>query len=187
MHISPQDMGWIEIIVGPMFSGKTEELIKRLRRAMYARQGVRVFKPLLDNRFSDSEIVSRNQMKLESQLISNPWDIPARAEDCEVVGIDEVQFFAPSIVEVADQLAHSGKRVIMAGLDLDFTARPFAHVAELLAIAEYIEKTLAICVVCGNPASRSQRLAAGGNERIVVGDVQAYEARCRKCFSPTPL
>jgi len=187
MHISPRDMGWIEVIVGPMFSGKTEELIKRLRRAMYARQTVRVFKPQLDNRFSDGEIVSRNQMKLESTIIANPADILELAADVDVVGIDEVQFFAPGIVQVADRLANSGKRVIVAGLDLDFAAQPFTQVSELLAIGEYITKTLAICVVCGNPASRSQRLLAGGAERIVVGDVLAYEARCRKCFSPTPV
>ncbi|MBU1068763.1 thymidine kinase [Myxococcota bacterium] len=187
MHISPRDMGWIEVIVGPMFSGKTEELIRRLRRAMYARQEVRVFKPQLDKRFSDNEIVSRNQMKLQSTLITNPADILEQVGDCDVVGIDEVQFFPTGIVQVADRLANEGKRVIVAGLDLDFAAQPFSHVSELLSIAEYIEKTLAICVVCGNPASRSQRLVAGGSERIVVGDVQAYEARCRKCFSPTPV
>ena len=187
MHISPRDMGWIEVIVGPMFSGKTEELIKRLRRAMYARQKVRVFKPRLDDRFSESEIVSRNQMKLESVSVSDPREILPLAEDCDVVGIDEVQFFSMEIASVADQLAHQGKRVIVAGLDLDFTARPFESVAHLLCIAEYITKTLAICVVCGNPASRSQRLAAGGTDRIVVGDVQAYEARCRKCFRPIPV
>lgn len=187
MHISPRDMGWIEVIVGPMFSGKTEELIKRLRRAMYARQTVRVFKPQLDNRFSEGEIVSRNQMKLESTVIANPADILELAADVDVVGIDEVQFFGPGIVQVADALANAGKRVIVAGLDLDFAAQPFTQVSELLAIGEYLTKTLAICVVCGNPASRSQRLLAGGSERIVVGDVQAYEARCRKCFSPTPV
>lgn len=187
MHISPRDMGWIEVIVGPMFSGKTEELIKRLRRAMYARQTVRVFKPRIDNRFSENEIVSRNQMKLESMTVTNPHEILPLSEDCDVVGIDEVQFFSMEIVSVADQLAHQGKRVIVAGLDLDFTAQPFESVANLLCIAEYITKTLAICVVCGNPASRSQRLAAGGTDRIVVGDVQAYEARCRKCFRPVPV
>ncbi|MBU1238071.1 thymidine kinase [Myxococcota bacterium] len=187
MHIAPTDTGWMEVIVGPMFSGKTEELIRRLRRARYARQRVGVFKPSIDDRFSETEIVSRAQAALPSVSLSNPFDILKLSEDLEVVGIDEVHFFDERIVEVAESLANNGKRVLLAGLDLDFQAQPFANVITLMGLAEFVTKTLAICMSCGNPAARSQRLASGGKERIVVGDVEAYEARCRKCFKPYPL
>jgi thymidine kinase len=187
MFPAPKDMGWIEIIVGPMFSGKTEELIKRLRRAMYARQKVVVFKPDLDDRFAKNEIVSRTKTKLRSITISNPTQILELAQNEEVVGIDEVQFFDKSILDIINKLANMKKRVIVAGLDLDFKAEPFSNVSYLLSTAEYICKTLAICLVCGNPAARSQRLLSGGNDLIVVGDVEAYEARCRNCFRPYPV
>ena len=187
----PKNSGWLEIIVGPMFSGKTEELIKRLRRAIYAKQKVIVFKPSQDNRFSESDIVSRNQMKFESIAIKNPSVMLELAEDKEVVGIDEVQFFEPTVIQIAEKLADAGKRVIIAGLDLDFRAEPFENVATLMAKAEYVTKTLAICVVCGNPASRSQRikthLSENNDSRILVGDTEYYEARCRKCFKPYPV
>ncbi|MBN2723189.1 MAG: thymidine kinase [Deltaproteobacteria bacterium] len=185
--IAPRDTGWLEVIAGPMFSGKTEELIRRLRLAMYARQRVVVFKPSLDQRFSESEIVSRNQMKLESVSLTSTDEILALSEDKDVVGIDEVQFFDESIVEIAERLAAMKKRVIIAGLDLDFKAIPFDNVARLMCLSEFVTKTLAICMVCGNPASRSQRLVTGGEERIHVGDVESYEARCRRCFSPNPI
>ncbi|MBU1220663.1 thymidine kinase [Myxococcota bacterium] len=186
MFIAPRDTGWLEVIAGPMFSGKTEELIRRLRLAMYARQRVVVFKPALDDRFSSSEIVSRNQMKLESISCADTSEILQISESKDVVGIDEAQFFDESIVEIAERLAAMKKRVIIAGLDLDFRAVPFDNVSRLMASAEYVTKTLAICMQCGNPASRSQRLAGKGSERIVVGDVESYEARCRRCFSPDP-
>jgi thymidine kinase len=187
MFPSPKNMGWIEIIVGPMYSGKTEELIRRLRRAKYARQSVLVFKPALDNRFSDTKIVSRNQAALESMAIDNVHDIIELSKNHDIIGIDEVQFFHKDIVDIAEELANKGKRVVIAGLDLDYKAIPFNHVSKLMALAEFVTKTLAICLACGNPASRSQRLDSGGNERIVVGDLETYEARCRNCFKPTPL
>ena len=187
MHIAPIDTGWMEVIVGPMFSGKTEELIRRLRRARYAKQRVGVFKPALDDRFSETQIVSRAQAALPSVSLTDPTQIIALAEELEVVGIDEIHFFDERIVEVAEELAGRGKRVLLAGLDLDFKAQPFSNTVALMGLAEFVTKTLAICMVCGNPAARSQRLASGGKDRIVVGDVEAYEARCRKCFKPYPL
>ncbi|MGM0595593.1 MAG: thymidine kinase [Myxococcota bacterium] len=186
IYSTPVNTGWIEMIVGPMFSGKTEELIRRLNRARYAKQDVFVFKPLIDDRFSKTKVVSRNKSQIHSLAIEDPQLILEKAKQYKVIGIDEVQFFPDSIVEVVNTLADTGKRVIATGLDLDFKAQPFQNVASLMAQAEYITKLLAICLVCGNPACRSQRLSTGGEGRILVGDSEAYEARCRKCFSPTP-
>ncbi|MBS1152397.1 MAG: tdk, partial [Myxococcaceae bacterium] len=169
MHQAPKDIGWIEVICGSMFSGKTEELIRRVKRAVYGKRKVQVFKPKIDNRYDESAVVSHSQLK----LISTPID---RAEeiqhyllpDTEVVGIDEVQFLGTSVVPIIEAMAHRGIRVICAGLDQDYQGKPFEPMPHLLAIAEYITKELAICVVCGNPANRTQRLLAR-EERVVVG------------------
>lgn len=179
-HSLPKSTGWIEVIAGCMFSGKTEELIRRLRRAEIARQSVLVFKPQLDTRFSARAIVSHSDQSLPSLLVDDPDDILKLAMDAQVVGIDEAQFFPIKIVDVCNTLANNGKRVIIAGLDQDYLGVPFEPMPQLLAIAEYITKTLAICVVCGNPADKTQRKTHSA-ERVVVGASEIYEARCRKC------
>jgi thymidine kinase len=177
---APKDVGWIEVVAGCMFSGKTEELIRRLRRAQIARQKVMIFKPRIDNRYSSNQIVSHNTQSLESIVIDKPVEILHLAKDAHVIGVDEAQFFDMSIVGICDRLANEGKRVIVAGLDQDYRGVPFEPMPQLLAIAEYITKTLAICVVCGNPADRTQRKTAN-TDRVVVGAADSYEARCRKC------
>ena len=178
------DSGWIEVITGSMFSGKSEELIRRLRRAKIARRKVQSFKPAIDLRFSEEHIVSHSEMRIESQLVKSAGEIlEASVSDTEVVGIDEGQFFDSDLVEVANQLAVQGKRVIIAGLDMDYLGRPFEPMPLLLAIAEDITKTRAICMQCGSPATYTQRLIAS-RERVVVGASDAYEARCRACFDP---
>lgn len=179
-HSMPKETGWIEVIAGCMFSGKTEELIRRLRRAEIARQKVKIFKPLIDTRFSATSIVSHNEQSLPSVLITDINELPELAEDAKVIGIDEAQFFSADIIDVCNKLADSGKRVIIAGLDMDYRGIPFEPIPQLLAIAEYITKTLAICVECGNPADKTQRKTAS-SERVVVGASDIYEARCRKC------
>jgi thymidine kinase len=176
--------GSIEVITGSMFSGKSEELIRRVRRAQIARQSVQLFKPRIDARYSKGEIVSHSEMKMPSQVVESAADIVAAvAPGTEVVGIDEGQFFDASLVEVADALANRGIRVIVAGLDQDFRGRPFEPMPQLMAVAEYVDKTLAVCMRCGAPANRSQRLVAA-EDRVVVGGMGAYEARCRRCFHP---
>src|SRR4051794_21401336 len=177
--------GWIEVITGSMFSGKSEELIRRLRRAQIARQAVQIFKPLVDNRFSDDHIVSHSDMRIRSQNVRDSDELVARVEAAtEVVGIDEGQFFDAGLPSACNALANRGKRVIVAGLDQDYLGRPFEPMPQLLAIAEYITKTLAICVVCGGPANHTQRLVAS-TDRVLVGASGLYEARCRHCFDPT--
>ena len=184
MDIVTGNIGWIEVICGPMFSGKSEELIRRLRRAMIARKRVEVFKPVIDDRYSADEIVSHGDLRMHSQVVSQAGDITARIDwRSEVVGIDEANFMGAQLVEVAQRLADSGKQVIIAGLDTDYLGRPFAPIPDLLAHAESITKTLAICVRCGNPANRTQRLIES-KERVVVGAADIYEARCRRCFEP---
>ena len=176
------NMGWIEVIVGPMFSGKSEELIRRLRRAEIARQRVQIFKPLIDDRYAQSGIVSHSGLEIPSDLVRTGAEIEANVEPrTEVIGIDEAQFLGDSVVEAATKLADMGKRVIMAGLDTDYLGRPFEPMPRLLALAEEITKLLAICVRCGNPAVHTQRLVAS-EELIVVGATGMYEARCRRCF-----
>ncbi len=178
------DSGWIEVITGSMFSGKSEELIRRLRRAQIARLKVQSFKPAIDLRYSEEHIVSHSEMKIASQLVTSTREIlEAVTADTEVVGIDEGQFFDSELVGVANQLAIQGKRVIIAGLDMDYLGRPFEPMPLLLAIAEDITKTRAICMQCGSPATYTQRLIAS-RERVVVGASDAYEARCRACFDP---
>ncbi len=179
----PRSCGVIEVVCGPMFSGKTEELIRRLRRAQIAKQKVVVLKPQLDDRYADDHVVSHNAQRIPSLQARTAEEIRRHGMDADVIGIDEVQFFGPDIVGAIEELADKGKRVIVAGLDLDYRGVPFEPVPQLLARAEYITKTLAICVVCGHPASRSQRVTQEGN-RIVVGSTDHYEARCRACFVP---
>jgi len=177
-------VGWIEVVAGPMFSGKSEELIRRLRRAEIARQRVQVFKPVIDERYAPDEIVSHSDMRIRAERVHPAREILERVDPrTQVVGIDEAQFFDADLVEVVEALANAGKRVIVAGLDQDYLGRPFDPMPQLLAMAEEITKALAICVVCGNPANRTQRLVPS-EERIVVGGARAYEARCRQCFEP---
>ena len=175
--------GWIEVICGPMFSGKTEELIRRLRRAQIARQKVAIFKPRLDDRYRSDRLVSHNDVSLPSTAVASAAEIMERAGNAQVLGIDEAQFFGLELVSVCKQLADQGRRVIVAGLDQDYRGDPFEPVPQLLAEAEYITKTLAICVKCGAPANRSQRISSE-SERVVVGAQDRYEARCRSCFEP---
>lgn len=178
-----KDMGWIEVIVGSMFSGKSEELIRRLRRAQIARQEVAIFKPYIDTRFSNDHIVSHSEQKIPSVSVRNAFEILERSGDARVVGIDEGQFFGHELVEVCEKLASQGKRVIVAGLDQDYRGKPFDPMPQMLAIAESITKTLAICVKCGNPANRTQRITKD-KDRVLVGATDIYEARCRNCFEP---
>ena len=183
---APAGAGWIEVITGSMFSGKSEELIRRVRRAEIAKQKVQLFKPRIDARYSADAIVSHSDMKMPSTVVASPKEILAAVgDDTEVVGIDEAQFFDADLVGVVNALANRGKRVIVAGLDQDFRGRPFEPMPQIMAIAEYVDKTLAICMRCGAPANRSQRLVAA-SDRVVVGGAHEYEARCRDCFDPGP-
>jgi thymidine kinase len=176
--------GWIEVITGSMFSGKTGELIRRLRRAQIARQKVQIFKPIVDNRFSEHQIVSHSDMRIGSVPVTDSDELLRLVEDdTDVVGIDEGQFFDAKLPAACNALADRGKRVIVAGLDQDYLGRPFEPMPQLLAIAEYITKTLAICVVCGDPANHTQRLVPS-SDRVLVGASGIYEARCRHCFDP---
>jgi thymidine kinase len=179
-HQLPKDTGWIEVITGCMFSGKTEELIRRLRRAQIAKQKVKIFKPRIDARYSENSIVSHNEQSLPSILIDDIIEVLKHSDDAQVIGIDEAQFFNEGIVHICNSLASKGKRVIVAGLDMDYTGKPFEPMPQLLAIAEYITKQHAICVVCGNPADKTQRKTTE-SERVIVGAANIYEARCRKC------
>lgn len=183
-HPGVSRAGWVEVIVGSMFSGKSEELIRRLRRARIARQKVQVFKPEIDKRFSNDHIVSHSEIRHESANVRTAEDIRANTQpETEVVGIDEGQFFNNELVAVANELAERGVRVIIAGLDQDYTGKPWEPMPQLLAIAEYITKTHAICVRCGQPANYSQRIFES-EERVAVGAAGMYEARCRQCFVP---
>ena len=183
LHNTPINTGWIEVICGCMFSGKTEELIRRLRRAQIAKQKVVIFKPKIDNRYSADHIVSHNEQSLSSIVVDNASEILRMSSEAQVLGIDEAQFFSAELVDVCQKLADSGRRVIVAGLDQDYRGKPFGPLPHLLAVAEYITKTLAICMVCGNPADRTQRITKQ-QELVVVGAQNVYEARCRKCFIP---
>jgi thymidine kinase len=180
------NMGWIEVVVGPMFSGKSEELIRRLRRAEFARQRVQIFKPAIDERYATNEIISHSGLGIASDNILKASEIMKKVQPrTEVIGIDEAQFLGDEVVDVCTKLANLGKRVIVAGLDTDYRGRPFEPMPRLLAIAEEITKLLAICVRCGNPAVHTQRLVES-EELIVVGATGMYEARCRRCFEPNP-
>ncbi|MES2640032.1 MAG: thymidine kinase [Myxococcota bacterium] len=182
-HLMPRDIGWIEVITGCMFSGKTEELIRRIRRAQYARQRVVVFKPGIDARYSEDSVGSHSGMRLRSFSVETASDILPLVGDAMVIGIDEGQFLGSELPNVCEKLANEGKRVIVAGLDTDYLGRPFEPMPHLLAIAEYITKNLAICVVCGNPCDRSQRVV-NRDTRFLVGESDAYEARCRAHWDP---
>ncbi len=180
LHSIPKETGWIEVITGCMFSGKTEELIRRLKRAQIAKQTVKIFKPKIDNRFSETAIVSHNEQQLPSSIVDEVIEIYTQSKDAQVIGIDEAQFFSNELVTICNKLANEGKRVIIAGLDQDYKGVPFEPMPQLLAVAEYITKSLAICVECGNPADRTQRKTHSA-ERVIVGASNIYEARCRKC------
>jgi thymidine kinase len=183
-HPRARQAGWVEVIAGSMFSGKSEELIRRLRRAKIARQKVQVFKPEIDSRYSDNHIVSHSEIKHESSSVRTSQEIRAKVEpDTEVVGIDEGQFFDNELIAIANELAERGVRVIIAGLDQDYTGKPWEPMPQLLAIAEYITKTHAICMRCGQPANYTQRTFES-EERVAVGGAGMYEARCRTCFVP---
>ena len=183
----PVNHGYIELVIGPMYSGKSEELIRRLKRAKIAKQNIVVFKPQIDNRYSKKDVVSHSGDSIEAIPIDNSNQIYDYIDDkTQVVGIDEVQFFDDIVVDVAIDLANQGIRVITAGLDMDFKGEPFGPTPRLLAVSEFVDKIQAICSVCGQPATRSQRLIngqpAGYNDPIIqVGAVESYEARCRKC------
>ena len=184
-----QTGGWLEVICGSMFSGKSEELIRRVKRARIARQNVQVFKASLDDRYSHEEVCSHDGGSVEAVPVGDPWEIMEHIKpETQVVGIDEVQFFSDEIIDIVKELADGGKRVIVAGLDQDFRGEPFGPVPALLAIADVIDKLHAICMVCGRPAGRSQRLingkeAAYDDDLIIVGAEQVYEARCRTCHN----
>jgi len=180
----PTNSGWIEVICGSMFSGKTQELIRRLRLAMIAKQKVQVFNSSLDMRYGSSHLISHDKIKIPCQAVRRSREILKLVDkDTVVVGIDEVNFFDAGIVGVCQKLAKGGKRVVVAGLDQDYRGKPFTVTAKLLALAEYVTKNLAICMRCGSPANHSQRLSAS-KARIDVGAADKYEARCRKCFTP---
>ncbi len=184
MNAMRGNLGWIEVVCGPMFSGKSEELIRRLRRAEIARQRVQIFKPVLDQRYSGDHIVSHNDTRIRSEAVSNAAEVQSRLDlRTEVIGIDEAQFLGDAMVDLVVRLADMGKRIIIAGLDTDYLGRPFHPMPELLAVADEITKTLAICMQCGNPAKHTQRLIAS-EDLIVVGAAGMYEARCRRCFEP---
>ena len=174
--------GWMEVICGSMFSGKTEELIRRLRRAEMAGQHVEIFKPKLDNRYADEEVVSHNQNKIRSTPVDSPSEILLLGSTCDVVGIDEAQFFDESIVEVANQLANNGIRVVIAGLDMDFMGRPFGPMPNLMATAEYVTKVHAICKRTGNLANHSMRTTSN-KDLVQIGETESYEAVSRKVFN----
>ncbi|MCA9541694.1 MAG: thymidine kinase [Myxococcales bacterium] len=186
MQRTPEGTGWIEVICGSMFSGKTEELISRLRREQIARKHVQIFKPATDDRYAVDAVVSHTEHRLPCVAVHHAHEIPSLVEpETAVVGIDEVQFFGVEVVAIADRLATLGLRVICAGLDQDYLGRPFEPMPQLLAVAEFITKKLAVCMVCGNPANRSQRLSAREG-RVVLGAFESYEPRCRRCHRPAP-
>ena len=181
--------GWLEIITGPMYCGKSEELIRRIKRVKIAQKNIKVFKPLIDNRYSNDNVVSHSGKSVEAVPVDHPEEIFDKInEKIDVIAIDEIQFFHPDIVNICEELANDGMRVILAGLDRDFRGEPFDPVPELMARAEYIDKLHAICVGCGEPATRTQRLIDGepasyDDEVILVGADEVYEARCRKCHT----
>ncbi len=175
--------GWIEVICGSMFSGKTEELIRRMKRARIAKQRVEIFKPAIDTRFDETSVVSHDATAIPSTPVHAASQIFLMAGNADVIGVDEAQFFDLDLVDVCQELARKGKRVIIAGLDQDYLGRPFEPVPQLMAVAEYVTKLHAVCVVCGAPANYSQRLVAG-EKRVLLGAQDVYEPRCRQCFDP---
>lgn len=174
--------GWIEVIVGSMFSGKTEELIRRLKRARFANQKVEIFKPLIDTRYSDQEVVSHDENAIHSTPVDNSSNILMLTSGVDVIGIDEAQFFDKGLTDVCDKLANQGIRVVIAGLDMDYLGKPFGPMPELLSIAEYITKVHAICMKCGNLAQYTHRKTAE-EKRVLLGETDIYEPLCRKCYT----
>ncbi len=186
MFLEPQlnphkQIGWIEVICGSMFSGKTEELIRRINRALIAKQKVAIFKPTFDNRYDDIKVVSHNRNEIHSIPVATSAKILELAQDSEVIAIDEAQFFDKDLPEVCNILANKGIRVVISGLDMDFQGKPFGIMPELIAVAEYVTKVHAICMRCGGIASYSFRLSAS-KEQVLLGEKDIYEARCRHCF-----
>jgi len=186
MFIEPrskgQKMGWVELICGSMFSGKTEELIRRLNRAKIAKQNVEIFKPGIDTRYDDEDIVSHNKNAIRSTPVNSAAEILLYAGNCDVVGIDEAQFLDAGVVEVVNKLANSGKRVIIAGLDMDSNGIPFGQMPALMSVAEYVTKVHAICMKCGDIAHYSYRKVSS-EKQVMLGEHESYEARCRRCFN----
>ncbi len=174
--------GWIEVVCGSMFSGKTEELIRRLKRAEFAQQKVEIFKPSIDKRYNEEDVVSHNQNSIRSTPVSSSSNILLLADGVEVIGIDEAQFFDDGLVEVCNQLANNGARVIVAGLDMDFAGKPFGVMPLLIATAEYVTKVHAICVKCGSLAQFSHRKTTD-EQQVMLGETEAYEPLCRVCFN----
>ena len=185
MTLTHSDTGWIEVICGSMFSGKTEELIRRLRRAEIAKMNVIIIKPRLDDRYSSRHVVSHNQSKLESIPVKDSSEIINQSKDADVVGIDEAQFFDDNILDVCKTLAQNNKRIIVAGLDTDYRGLPFGPMPQLMCEADYLDKLRAICIQCGSPASYTQRLTKD-SAQVVIGETDIYVARCRNCFE-TPI
>lgn len=178
------ERGWVEVIAGPMFSGKSEELIRRITRYQIARLATQTFKPVIDDRYASDEVVSHSRLSVAAEPVADSAELLRLVHDrTVVVGIDEGQFFDESIVEMCSRLAEDGKRVIVAGLDQDYLGRPFEPMPQLMAVAEYVTKLHAVCVVCGAPANHSQRLIAKG-DRLLLGAKETYEPRCRRCFEP---
>ena len=177
-----KNRGWVEVICGSMFSGKTEELIRRLRRAEYAKLKVEIFKPQIDTRYSEEDVVSHDATTIRSTPVSASGNILLLTGDVDVVGIDEAQFFDKSIVDVCQQLASNGVRVIVAGLDMDYLGKPFGPMPDFMAVAEYVTKVHAICVKCGNLAHHSHRITKS-DKLVVLGEKDAYEPICRHCFN----
>jgi len=180
-HTGTEKRGWIEVVCGSMFSGKTEELIRRLKRAVIAGKTVEIFKPHIDIRYDEESIVSHDKRSIPSTPVSNSQSILVLASDVDVIGIDEAQFFDDQLPDVCNKLASSGSRIIIAGLDMDFSGKPFGPMPALLSMAEYVTKLHAICMQCGSPASYSFRLTAS-EEQIELGEKDIYEPRCRHCF-----
>jgi thymidine kinase len=181
-HTKEQQRGWIEVVCGSMFSGKTEELIRRLRRAQIAKLKVEIFKPSIDVRYSEEEVVSHNANAIRSTVVENANNILLLTGDVNVIGIDEAQFFDDSLIEVCNTLADNGIRVIVAGLDMDYTGKPFGPMPKLMAIAEYVTKVHAICVRCGELAQYSHRKIVS-DQLVELGETNEYEPLCRKCFN----
>ena len=181
MTLTPKNSGWIEVICGSMFSGKTEELIRRIRRAEIAKTNTIIFKPNIDNRYSSNHIVSHNQSKMESILVEDINEILENSTEMDVIGIDEAQFFSNELIPVCKKLAKDNKRVVVAGLDTDFKGIPFGPMPALMCESDFLDKLRAICVKCGNPASFSQRITKD-SKQVLIGETDVYEARCRNCF-----
>ncbi|UCG40436.1 MAG: thymidine kinase [Acidimicrobiia bacterium] len=180
-----RDVGWVEVICGPMFSGKSEELIRRVVRVDIARRKVQVFKPALDDRYADREIVSHSRLSVSAIPVEDSAELLRLVDDeTEVIGVDEAQFFDDGLVEVVESLAHGGRQVIVAGLDLDYLGRPFEPIPTLATRAEYVTKALAVCHRCGEPANFTQRTVVS-DDLVVLGATDSYEARCRRCWDPT--